>query len=51
MVAAAQIRGESAIGYRLAANAADPDKADGVVINPDKAEPVTPKPDPTIPLQ
>jgi hypothetical protein len=40
LVAAAQIRGESAIGYRLAAQAADPDQAYGVVINPDKAEPV-----------
>jgi voltage-gated potassium channel Kch len=40
LVAAAQIRGESAIGYRLAANAADPDQAYGVVINPDKGEPL-----------
>jgi voltage-gated potassium channel Kch len=39
-VAAAQVRGESAIGYRLAKHAADPERAYGVVINPDKAEPV-----------
>jgi len=39
-VAAAQVRGESAIGYRLAAHAGDAERAYGVVINPDKAEQV-----------
>ncbi|MBI4314409.1 MAG: potassium transporter TrkA [Chloroflexi bacterium] len=38
---AARQQGETAIGYRIRANAADAARAYGVVVNPAKAEPVT----------
>jgi hypothetical protein len=41
VVEAARQRGGVALGYRLRANANDPEKAYGVVVNPDKANPVT----------
>ena len=41
VVEAARRRGGVALGYRLRANANDPEKAYGVVVNPDKANPVT----------
>jgi ion channel POLLUX/CASTOR len=45
VVAAAGARGETAIGYRLAAHAEDPDRAYGVVINPPRSVPVALGPD------
>jgi voltage-gated potassium channel Kch len=41
VVEAARQRSEVAIGYRLRAQAADADRAYGVVVNPDKSKPVT----------
>ncbi|TND09407.1 MAG: TrkA-N domain-containing protein [Bacteroidetes bacterium] len=41
LVEAAADRGQTAIGYRIQANASDPDKAYGVVVNPDKNQKVT----------
>jgi hypothetical protein len=41
LVAAARLRGESAIGYRIAARASDAARGYGVVVNPGKAERVT----------
>jgi voltage-gated potassium channel Kch len=38
LVAAARLRGESAIGYRIAAQASDAARGYGVVVNPDKGE-------------
>jgi voltage-gated potassium channel Kch len=38
LVAAARLRGESAIGYRIAARASDAARGYGVVVNPGKAE-------------
>lgn len=40
IIASALRRGETAIGYRLAAQASDPLRAHGVVLNPDKERPV-----------
>ncbi len=41
VVEAARRRGEVAMGYRLQANAKNPEKAYGVVVNPDKSASVT----------
>ncbi|OGQ19209.1 MAG: potassium transporter TrkA [Deltaproteobacteria bacterium RBG_16_71_12] len=41
VVAAAAQRSESALGYKLAAQASDASKSYGVVVNPDKSAPVT----------
>ncbi len=41
MAESARRRGEVAFGYRVLAQADNPDKSYGVVINPDKAQPVT----------
>jgi len=41
VAAAASQQGESAIGYRLSANAKDPSQNYGVVVNPDKLQSVT----------
>ncbi|CAN5238377.1 hypothetical protein BH23ACT9_BH23ACT9_12080 [soil metagenome] len=41
VVAAAARRGQTAIGYRVAALAGDPDAGYGVVVNPPKSAPVT----------
>jgi voltage-gated potassium channel Kch len=41
VVEAARQRGEAPLGYRLQANAKDPEKAYGVVVNPDKSATVT----------
>ena len=38
---AARRRGGVALGYRLRANANDPEKAYGVVVNPDKSKTIT----------
>ena len=40
LVEAARRRGEVALGYRLRADANNPEKAYGVVVNPDKAKEV-----------
>jgi voltage-gated potassium channel Kch len=41
VVAAARMRGESAIGYRLAAHATDAERSYGVVVNPPKDDRIT----------
>jgi hypothetical protein len=44
LVEAARRRGETALGYRIAAQASDPENGFGVRVNPHKSEPFMPQP-------